>query len=147
MSKFTDCLYADRTRQCGAGLLALRNDHLHLLDNIRKDEQDGTTTPVLEDRIAAVTESLDKLEVGVAESGVIIALASHFDRLEADRTLARMEMRRMQVSLPKLCILNIQSKDQPGFKAMQMKSPNVCFCWLLCFFMKLSWLLYLPASP
>ena len=68
------------------------------MENIRNTE-DGTSTPVLEDRIAAVTDSLEKLEVGVAESGVLIALAGHFERLEADRTLARLEMRRMQVIL------------------------------------------------
>jgi hypothetical protein len=34
----------------------------------------------------------------VAESGVMLALAGHFDKLEADRSLARLEMRRMQVS-------------------------------------------------
>jgi len=41
--------------------------------------------------------SLEKLEVGVAESGVMLALAGHFEQLEADRSLARLEMRRMQV--------------------------------------------------
>jgi hypothetical protein len=40
---------------------------------------------------------LERLEVGVAESGVMLALAGHFDQLEADRSLARLEMRRMQV--------------------------------------------------
>ncbi len=34
----------------------------------------------------------------MAESGVMLALAGHFDKLEADRSLARLEMRRMQVS-------------------------------------------------
>lgn len=85
-----------RTRECGAGLISLRDDHIHILENIRTEEEEGSTSPVLEDRIAAVTDSLDKLEVGVAESGVILALAGHFDMLEADRTLARLEMRRMQ---------------------------------------------------
>lgn len=104
-----------RTRQCEAGLAALRDDHILILENIRNEagnganygsaannggiantNSHGSSPPVLEQRIAAVTDSLEKLEVGVAESGVIIALSSHFDRLEADRTLARMEMRRMQ---------------------------------------------------
>jgi hypothetical protein len=40
---------------------------------------------------------LEKLEVGVAESGVMLALAGHFHNLEADRSLARLQMRRMQV--------------------------------------------------
>jgi hypothetical protein len=40
---------------------------------------------------------LEKLEVGVAESGVMLALAGHFHNLEADRSLARLQMRRRQV--------------------------------------------------
>jgi kinesin light chain len=47
---------------------------------------------------SSILFSLEKLEVGVAESGVMLALAGHFDKLEADRSLARLEMRRMQVS-------------------------------------------------
>ena len=35
--------------------------------------------------------------MGVAESGVLLSLASHFDSLEAGRSLARMEMRRVKV--------------------------------------------------
>ncbi|XP_023320900.1 kinesin light chain 3 [Eurytemora carolleeae] len=84
-----------RTRQCGAGLISLRDDHIDILENIRQ-EKDGTSTPLLEERIAAVTESLEKLEVGVAESGVLLSLAGHFDKLEADRTLARLESKRIQ---------------------------------------------------
>ena len=37
-------------------------------------------------------------QVGVAESGVLLSLASHFDSLEAGRSLAKMEMRRVKVS-------------------------------------------------
>ena len=77
-------------------MISLRDDHLDILENIRQ-EKDGTSTPVLEERIAAVTESLEKLEVGVAESGVLLSLAGHFDKLEADRTLARLESKRIQV--------------------------------------------------
>ncbi len=93
-----------RTHDCGAGLAALRDEHILILENIRNTEDTGgggtgnNVSPVLEERIAAVTDSLEKLEVGVAESGVLIALSGHFERLEADRTLARLEMRRMQVS-------------------------------------------------
>ncbi len=46
-----------------------------------------------------MTESLEKLEVGVAESGVLLSLAGHFDKLEADRTLARLESKRIQVQI------------------------------------------------
>jgi len=86
-----------RTRECGAGLASLREEHLAILANIRQEEKEEAATHlILEDRIAAVTDSLEKLEVGVAESGVMLALAGHFEQLEADRSLARLEMRRMQ---------------------------------------------------
>jgi len=82
-----------RTRECGAGLTSLRDDHVLILEDIRGR---GPELPGLQDRIEAVTNSLDLLEVGVAESGVLLSLSHHFDQLEADRTTARMEMRRMQ---------------------------------------------------
>ena len=36
-------------------------------------------------------------QVGVAESNVMLSLASHFDSLEAERCMAKMEMRRVKV--------------------------------------------------
>ena len=35
--------------------------------------------------------------MGVAESNVMLSLASHFDSLEAERCMAKMEMRRVKV--------------------------------------------------
>ena len=74
-----------RTRECGAGLTSLRDDHVHVLERIRREEEPG---PLLEDRIANVTSSLERLEVGVAESGVILALSSPFDFLPPALTSA-----------------------------------------------------------
>eukprot|EP00092_Neocalanus_flemingeri_P014254 GFUD01015374.1.p1 GENE.GFUD01015374.1~~GFUD01015374.1.p1 ORF type:complete len:280 (+),score=89.55 GFUD01015374.1:597-1436(+) len=90
-----------RTRECGAGLTSLRDDHLSILSNIRNEEENKRNTgdgedKGLEERINAVTESLQLLDVGVAESGVMLSLASHFDTLEADRSMARLEMRRVK---------------------------------------------------
>jgi len=90
-----------RTRECGAGLTALRDDHLSILANIREEEENRRNTSEggekgIEERISAVTESLQLLEVGVAESGVMLSLAAHFDTLEADRSMARLEMRRVK---------------------------------------------------
>ena len=36
---------------------------------------------------------------GVAESGVMLSLAAHFDMLESERSITRMEMRRVKVGL------------------------------------------------
>lgn len=92
-----------RTRACGGGLAALRDDHYTILARIREEEENSRNqgevrgeARLLEDRISAVTASLEKLEVGVAESNVMLGLADHFNKLEADRSLTRMEMRRIQ---------------------------------------------------
>lgn len=54
------------------------------------------STSLLEDRIAHVTSSLELLEVGLAESNVLLSLNDHFERLEADRSTLRLEMGRVQ---------------------------------------------------
>ena len=92
-----------RTRECGAGLTSLRDDHLSILANIRNEEEDRRNTgqesdKCIEERINAVTESLQLLEVGVAESGVMLSLAAYFDTLEADSSIAQLEMERVKVN-------------------------------------------------
>lgn len=54
------------------------------------------TSSVLEARITNVTRSLEQLEVGIAESSVLLSLNDHFERLEADRSTLRLEMGRVQ---------------------------------------------------
>ena len=106
------------------GLHALRDDHYTILANIRDEYEnqknshhdtkeaaaEAVTTPgpaspsngktaqtsVLEDRITNVTRSLEQLEVGIAESTVLLSLNDHFERLEADRSTLRLEMGRVQ---------------------------------------------------
>ena len=59
----------------------------------------GKSSPgdsLLEERINNVTRSLERLEVGIEESAVIIGLSGHFQRLEADRATLRLEMGRVQ---------------------------------------------------
>ena len=94
-----------RTRECEAGLTSLRDDHLAILTRIRDEDENRKNTEGeaagedrnLEERINAVTESLQLLEVGVAESGIMLSLAAHFDTLEADRAMSKLEMRRVKV--------------------------------------------------
>lgn len=102
------------------GLTTLRDEHYTVLANIRdefenqKNTKDHHNQPshhpsngckvpsnaasgnLLEERIANVTQSLEKLEVGIAESSVLLGLHDHFERLEADRCTLRLEMGRVQ---------------------------------------------------
>ena len=81
-----------------AGLKTLRDDHLEILDTITSDNTNNDNDDIAE-RISAVTESLQMLEVGVAESGVMLSLAAHFDMIESERSITKMEMRRVKVRL------------------------------------------------
>lgn len=101
-----------QTKVVRNGLHSLRDDHYTILANIRDDYENqkntkevtckpvvkngGKVNTVLEDRINNVTKSLEQLEVGIAESTVLLSLNDHFERLEADRSTLRLEMGRVQ---------------------------------------------------
>lgn len=113
----------EQTRNVRNGLGALRDDHYNVLAKIRDEYENEkncnviiTNEPennvpespkngkrkvspgsdsLLEDRIASVTNSLEALEIGMEESTVIIALYDHFNRLESDRSILRLEMNRV----------------------------------------------------
>ena len=60
-------------------------------NNIQTEDVDNN----LEARVANVTASLEKLEVGIEESSVMLALSEHFTRMETDRQGLRLEMGRV----------------------------------------------------
>ena len=110
----------EQTRNVRNGLGALRDDHYNVLAKIRDEFENDkncnsksnepeinvpespkngsrkiSSDSLLEDRIASVTNSLEALEIGMEESTVIIALYDHFNRLESDRSILRLEMNRV----------------------------------------------------
>ena len=63
---------------------------------LRHNGKSPSADSLLEERIDNVTRSLERLEVGIEESAVILGLSGHFQRLEADRATLRLEMGRVQ---------------------------------------------------
>ena len=61
-----------------------------LESNLKENVDDS-----LEARVANVTASLEKLEVGIEESSVMLALSEHFTRMETDREGLRLEVGRV----------------------------------------------------
>lgn len=104
----------NQTKIVKNGLGTLRDEHYTVLAKIRDEYENEknyakepalvpskngkvvSSSSVLEDRISNVTKSLEKLEVGIAESNVLLSLHDHFERLEADRSTLRLEMGRVQ---------------------------------------------------
>ena len=87
-----------RVRCSTAGLASLRADHLRILDSLHAESsgRPAADRESLKQRTNAVTESLQQLELGLAEGGLMLALAHQFDTLEAERSVARLEMRRVK---------------------------------------------------
>ena len=79
-----------------AGLASLRADHLRILDSLHAEASADGDRESLKQRTNAVTESLQQLELGLAEGGLMLALAHQFDTLEAERSVTRLEMRRVK---------------------------------------------------
>ena len=64
-------------------------------DNLLRIHPQQEVDDSLEERVANVTSSLEKLEVGIEESSVLLALSDHFTRMETDREGLRLEMGRV----------------------------------------------------
>lgn len=107
----------NQTRVVCNGLSSLRDDHYTILSRIRdevENQRNTNTKPplgykasptrhttndnekVLQERISNVTKSLESLEIGIEESQVMIQLSDHFQRLESDHVMLRLEMSRVQ---------------------------------------------------
>ena len=104
MSDKDDRKWSTLVKNNRAGLRSLREDHLDILDSLTTkhgdknnncDEKNGPDDNIKE-RINAVGDSLQLLEVGIADSGLMLSLAEYFDTFEAERGLARLEMKRVK---------------------------------------------------
>ncbi|CAB4069841.1 KLC [Lepeophtheirus salmonis] len=85
-------------------LLNLRDDHFNIVGPLREEFENvkNTNTGVvndndraLEQRLRTVNDSIEKLEIGIEESSVLIGLSEHFQRIESDRSVLRLEMGRI----------------------------------------------------
>ena len=81
------------------GLHSLQDDHKNILNNLSQkisqrapSDSDGN----IKERINAVNESLQLLEIGLAENEAILTLAQHFDKLETEKCIAKLEMKRVK---------------------------------------------------
>ena len=83
-----------------AGLKSLRDDHVNILDTLTSKHANNNNNTAsdnnVKERINAVSDSLQLLEVGIAEGGIMVSLAQHFDTLEAERCITKLEMKRVK---------------------------------------------------
>ena len=87
-----------RTRDCGAGLASLRDEHKHILTLVKVEEKQESVNEDagIEGRVREVKGTLKRIDVGVEESDIITTLAEHFDMLESDQSMSKLEMMRVK---------------------------------------------------
>ena len=88
-----------------AGLRALREDHLDILDCLtskhhgdRNNNCDKKMTPDedIKERVSAVASSLQLIDTGLADTELMLSLSHYFESFEAERCVTRLEMKRVK---------------------------------------------------
>ena len=89
-----------------AGLRALREDHLDILDCLtskhhgdRNNNCDKKMTPSDEDikeRVSVVAASMQLIDTGLADTELMLSLSHYFESFEAERCVTRLEMKRVK---------------------------------------------------
>ncbi|XP_018598397.1 kinesin light chain 3 isoform X1 [Scleropages formosus] len=85
------------TRQVIAGLEALRGENQNLLDSLQEALQNrpSTETGVEHEKRGIIQESLERIELGLSEAQVMMALSAHLGSLEAEKQKLRAQVRRL----------------------------------------------------
>ncbi|KAK2831351.1 hypothetical protein Q7C36_016437 [Tachysurus vachellii] len=86
------------TRQVIAGLEALREENRSLLDILQETLLSRTTSDnssLEEEKSGIILQSLDRIELGLGEAQMMMALSAHLGSLEAEKQKLRAQVRRL----------------------------------------------------
>ncbi|XP_020358591.2 kinesin light chain 1 [Oncorhynchus kisutch] len=86
------------TRQVIAGLEALRGENHTLLDNLQEVLEDrpvAESGSVEQEKSGIIRQSLERIELGLGEAQVMMALSAHLGSLEAEKQKLRTQVRRL----------------------------------------------------
>ncbi|KTF73543.1 hypothetical protein cypCar_00027650 [Cyprinus carpio] len=86
------------TQQVISGLEALRGENRTLLDSLQETLQSQTpseSTSLEQEKTNIILESLERIELGLGEAQVMMALSAHLGSLEAEKQKLRAQVRRL----------------------------------------------------
>ncbi|XP_051535725.1 kinesin light chain 1-like isoform X2 [Myxocyprinus asiaticus] len=86
------------TRQVIAGLEALRGENRTLLDSLQEKQQSQTSSEsgsLEQEKTSIILESLERIELGLGEAQVMMALSAHLGSLESEKQKLRAQVRRL----------------------------------------------------
>uniref|UniRef100_A0A3Q3SHU3 Kinesin light chain n=1 Tax=Mastacembelus armatus TaxID=205130 RepID=A0A3Q3SHU3_9TELE len=86
------------TQQVIAGLEALRGENCSLLESLQEAMESRPVSEsgsVEQEKSSIISQSLDRIELGLSEAQVMIALSAHLGSLEAEKQKLRAQVRRL----------------------------------------------------
>ncbi|PWA25546.1 hypothetical protein CCH79_00019885 [Gambusia affinis] len=86
------------TQQVIAGLEALKGENRSLLDDLQEAMEShpaSHSSGVEQEKSSIIRQSLDRIELGLSEAQVMMALSSHLGSLEAEKQKLRAQVRRL----------------------------------------------------
>nr|XP_043888561.1 kinesin light chain 1-like [Solea senegalensis] len=86
------------TQQVISGLEALREENCGLLENLQQVMESQSTletSSVEQEKSGIICQSLERIELGLSEAQVMMALSAHLGSLEAEKQKLRAQVRRL----------------------------------------------------
>ncbi|KAF7666483.1 hypothetical protein LDENG_00107040 [Lucifuga dentata] len=84
------------TQQVIAGLEALRGENRSLLESLQEAKEGRpTSSSVEQEKSGIIRQSLERIELGLGEAQVMMALSAHLSSLEAEKQKLRTQVRRL----------------------------------------------------
>lgn len=95
--KWTQDEIINNTKNVVRGLETLKNEHSGILNTLNSNfESDGENELELErEKGSIIQESIDKIELGLGEAQVMMALCSHLSTVEAEKQKLKAQVRRL----------------------------------------------------
>lgn len=94
--KWTQDEIINNTRNVVRGLETLKNEHSGLLNNLKSShEKHGGETELEIEKGSIIQESIEKIELGLGEAQVMMALCSHLSTVEAEKQKLKAQVRRL----------------------------------------------------
>lgn len=91
--KWTQDEIINNTRNVVRGLETLKNEHSGILSNLNSDR--GGSSDLEKEKGSIVQESIEKIELGLGEAQVMMALCSHLSTVEAEKQKLKAQVRRL----------------------------------------------------
>ncbi|XP_020618775.1 kinesin light chain-like isoform X3 [Orbicella faveolata] len=93
--KWTQDEIINNTKNVVRGLETLKNEHSGILNSLNSNNESDGENELEREKGSIIQESIDKIELGLGEAQVMMALCSHLSTVEAEKQKLKAQVRRL----------------------------------------------------